>query len=258
MQLKQKPFCPHCHSEYTQFHCGSKTVKHTMAIGWPKPQNHKCKSCNRQFVERCHDPVEEYKERELLPALLLERISLHGVGRVLKHGLSWVYARMEKLWEQLPEDLPVGRLKNADIGLYCLEADEMWGFVGAKDCPEWLWLAMERRTGLVVSFHVGGRDEEGAQGLLWGIPGKLLERSLVFTDGLATYGTVFKKGQLQQEGKPETTKIERFNCTVRQRCSRLVRKSLSFSRKWENHYLAIKYFLVNHNLAILAKNPSLL
>jgi len=35
MQLKQNPFCPHCHSGYTQFHCGSRTVKHTMEIGWP-------------------------------------------------------------------------------------------------------------------------------------------------------------------------------------------------------------------------------
>ncbi|MEK6477582.1 IS1 family transposase [Catalinimonas sp. 4WD22] len=134
----------------------------------------------------------------------------------------------------------------------------MWSFVGAKDCPEWIWIAIERNTRLVVGYHIGSRDEQGALGLLLSIPGRLLNNSLVFTDDFPSYGTVFKKGQLQQEGKGQNTKIERINNTIRQRCSRLVRKALSFSKKWENHYLAIKYFLVDYNLAILAKKTSLL
>ena len=42
--------------------------------------------------------------------------------------------------------------------------------------------------------------------------------------------------------------IERFNCTLRQRVSRLVRKSLSFSKKLANHIGAIKYFICHYNL----------
>ena len=130
-------------------------------------------------------------------------------------------------------------------------------FVGAKDSPEWLWLAVERRSGLVVGFHIGGRNQEGALGLWLSIAEKLRRKALVFTDGLAAYANVFDKGQHQPEGKPQTIKIERLNNTIRQRCARLVRKTLSFSKTWENHYLAIRYFLVHYNLERMATMPSL-
>ena len=45
-----------------------------------------------------------------------------------------------------------------------------------------------------------------------------------------------------------TAYIERFNGTLRQRASRLVRKSLSFSKSLENHIGAIKYFICHYNL----------
>ena len=69
--------------------------------------------------------------------------------------------------------------------------------------------------------------------------------------------TVIPKGQLQQEGKSQTTMIERFNNVIRQRCSRFVRKPCSFSKKYENFVLALKFFLTEYNLDIIAKNPSL-
>jgi IS1 family transposase len=48
-------------------------------------------------------------------------------------------------------------------------------------------------------------------------------------------------------GKGYANHIERFNNTLRQRCSRLVRKRLSFSQKLENHIGAIKYFIGRYN-----------
>ena len=44
--------------------------------------------------------------------------------------------------------------------------------------------------------------------------------------------------------------IERFNGTLRQRASRLVRKLLSFSKSLENHIGAIKYFICHYNLQL--------
>jgi IS1 family transposase len=46
----------------------------------------------------------------------------------------------------------------------------------------------------------------------------------------------------------QTNHIERFNNTLRQRVSRLVRSALSFSKKLSNHIGAIKYFICNYNL----------
>jgi insertion element IS1 protein InsB len=42
--------------------------------------------------------------------------------------------------------------------------------------------------------------------------------------------------------------IERFNNTLRQRVSRLVRETLSFSKTLANHIGAIKYFICHYNL----------
>jgi insertion element IS1 protein InsB len=46
----------------------------------------------------------------------------------------------------------------------------------------------------------------------------------------------------------QTNHIERFNNTLRQRVSRLVRDTLSFSKKLANHIGAIKYFICHYNL----------
>ena len=80
---------------------------------------------------------------------------------------------------------------------------------------------------------------------------------MIFADNLKSYTAVIPKGQLQQEGKSQTTMIQRFNNVIRQRCSRFVRMTCSFSKKYENLVLALRFFLTQYNLDIIAKNPSL-
>ncbi len=46
----------------------------------------------------------------------------------------------------------------------------------------------------------------------------------------------------------QTTHIERFHNTLRQRVSRLVREALSLSKKLANHIGAIKLFICHYNL----------
>jgi insertion element IS1 protein InsB len=46
----------------------------------------------------------------------------------------------------------------------------------------------------------------------------------------------------------KTNHIERFNNTLWQRVSRLVREALSFSKKLANHIGAIKLFICHYNL----------
>ncbi|KAF3362063.1 putative transposase [Chlamydiales bacterium STE3] len=49
----------------------------------------------------------------------------------------------------------------------------------------------------------------------------------------------------KQSGK--TSYIKRFNNTLRQRCSRLVKRTLSFSKKLANHIVMIKHFICDYN-----------
>jgi insertion element IS1 protein InsB len=74
--------------------------------------------------------------------------------------------------------------------------------------------------------------------------------SKVQTDGYEVYKNFISENQHRPLSKifGETNHIERFNCTLRQRVSRLVRKALSFSKKIENHIGAIKYFFCFYNV----------
>jgi len=58
-------------------------------------------------------------------------------------------------------------------------------------------------------------------------------------------------GKQKYQGSGKTSYIERFNCTIRQRCARLVRKTLSFSKKITNHIGVIKMFICDYNLKSL-------
>ncbi len=62
-------------------------------------------------------------------------------------------------------------------------------------------------------------------------------------------GAVFPSKRHRAVGKEtgKTSYIERFNNTLRQRVSRLVRKTLSFSKSLENHIGAIWYFIHHYN-----------
>jgi IS1 family transposase len=51
----------------------------------------------------------------------------------------------------------------------------------------------------------------------------------------------------------QTSHIERTNNTLQQRLSRLVRKTLSFSKKQANHDGAIWYYIHYHNATITAR-----
>ncbi|MEO0378512.1 MAG: IS1 family transposase, partial [Cyanobacteria bacterium P01_A01_bin.17] len=48
----------------------------------------------------------------------------------------------------------------------------------------------------------------------------------------------------------KTCYIERFNCTLPQRVSHLVRKTLSFSKKLVNHVGAIWMFIHHYNASL--------
>ena len=249
METKQSSPCPHCLSKDTVKNGQTDYTK----------QNQKCKSCKRQFVERACPKRKEAiiaSYQDELVKDLLERIALPGIARLFKKSVSWVITRMQRCYCAMREPLPIGNLAQAEVDLYLTEADELWSFVGAKDCPEWVWIAIERRTGLIVGFHIGARNEESAVGLYLSIDKKLREKAIIYADDFASQGAAFPKKQLRQEGKKQTTKIERFNNTMRQRNSRLVRLTLSFSKKWQNHYNSINYFILNYNNEIIAKNPS--
>jgi len=110
-------------------------------------------------------------------------------------------------------------------------------------------LTFDRQTSAIVGVYIGKRGKKGAKGLWCSIPEIYRNNAVFYTDFWKAYCSVIPKKRHHAVGKEtgKTNHIERFNCTLRQRVSRLVRKSLSFSKKLENHIGAIWYFIHHHN-----------
>lgn len=133
-----------------------------------------------------------------------------------------------------------------------IQCDEMWSFVGDKGSKQWIWLALDANTRDIVGAYVGDRSEAGAQGLWESLPGVYRQCAVAYTDFWNAYALVFLSKRHQAVGKEsgQTSYIERFNCTVRQWVSRLVRKTLSFSKELENHIGAIWLFIHRYNASL--------
>lgn len=129
----------------------------------------------------------------------------------------------------------------------------MWSFVANKGNKQWIWLALDVDTREIVGVYVGNRSREGAQGLWDALPAVYRQWAVSYTDFWSAYDEVFPSKRHHSVGKDsgQTSYIERFNCTLRQRVSRLVRKTLSFSKKLENHIGAVWYFVHHYNASLL-------
>ena len=46
------------------------------------------------------------------------------------------------------------------------EWDELWSFVEEKSNQRWLWYLLERKSGLIVGYHLGRRTDESLQALV--------------------------------------------------------------------------------------------
>lgn len=157
-------------------------------------------------------------------------------------------------WE-IQEPEAGDRCACAKKGRLSVQADELWSFVGSKANQVWLWLAIDAETRLIVGVAIGPRDTETAEDLWYSLPPEYRQRAVCYTDFLQAYARVLpsKRHKAVDKASGMTNRIERLNNTFRQRCSRLVRKALSFSKKLANHIGAIWYFIHDYNAHILAR-----
>ncbi|MER3465641.1 MAG: IS1 family transposase [Chitinophagaceae bacterium] len=245
------------------FHCPRCALSHIKRNGHTSygKQNYRCKNCGRQFVE--HSQAVDSNKRELINRLLLERLSLRGICRCTGVSLPWLLGFLTPLYAGLPQDLnfrPIATRGPLPLQCLVLELDEMWSFVARKDNKQWVWIALETESRQVVAFYVGACSRESARHLWQRIPKSIRRRARFDTDAWEAYRGVLPKARHEvcAKGSGRTNLIERFNCTLRQRVSRLVRRSLSFSKKSENHLGAIQYFICHYNEWIRGRPSSAL
>lgn len=236
--------------------CGSIRYKRNGRIHTGK-QNHRCKACGRQFVlSAAHRRISD-ADRALIQRLLNERLSLRGICRAVQVSLRWLVNFVVGCYAAAPDDLNMRLPEQPDeviVQRLRVEADETWSFVHKKANPQGLWLALETQHRQVVAFYVGDRSRRSARKLWKKIPAVYRHQAAFYTDGQAAYHGVIPSAQhhVITKNNRKTSHVERLHGTLRQRVSRLVRATLSFSKTLANHIGAIKYFLSHFNLEVRA------
>ena len=128
----------------------------------------------------------------------------------------------------------------------------MRSFAGGKGDVWRVWAALDARTRQVVAMAVGDRSEAAARQLRNALPEEYRTGAIVCTDFPAQYAAVVPATRHLAVGKDAglTNHVERFRCTLRQRCSRCVRKTLSFSKCPLNHVGALWFFVRMYNASL--------
>jgi len=116
----------------------------------------------------------------------------------------------------------------------------MWSFVGKKKTPRWLWHALDHRTGEVLAYVFGRREDQAFLKLKALLAPFGITR--FYTDGWGAYQRHLEPGQ-HEIGKRNTQQLERKHLTLRTRIKRLVRKTICFSKSIEMHDLVIGLFI---------------
>ena len=94
-------------------------------------QNHKCKTCGRQFVEAPRQKIISEETKALIDKLLLEKIPLAGIARVCNASETWLQDYVNRKYEAIPRQVNVSAKKKGRLTIQC---DEMWWSVSLSNC----------------------------------------------------------------------------------------------------------------------------
>ena len=133
-----------------------------------------------------------------------------------------------------------------------MQCDELWSFVDSKGNKQWVWLALDVSTREIIGAHVGSRGRESAKALWASMPKVYRQCAVFYTDDWEAYRGVppSKRHRVVSKQSGQTSYIERFNCTLRQRVSRFVRQSLAFSKCVLNHIGLLWNFIHHYNASL--------
>ncbi len=224
-------------------HCGSSDVRKN---GFSKVGKQRYICCNndcskKTFIEnytnKAYDPyvrnqiyfctVNGNGTRATARMLGIAKDTVTDALRSIEHNLWFVnYDYINSHVDINAEILPVEEA----------EMDEMWSFVHDKSHQCWLWWAIDHNTGEPLAFCFGTREHKNLDALIgllspFGI-------KVVYADDNYAYKSRLTDSELIT-GKANTQKIERKHLSLRTWCSRLVRKSIRFSKDERLHIIAV-------------------
>ena len=129
--------------------------------------------------------------------------------------------------------------------------------MGHKKRKVWLWLAVERArrriVGWTLGWTLGCRGEAPLRQLWQALPQRYHHHCWSFTDPWKAYAKVLPRWQHRPraKGAGQTNIVEAINCSLRQRCGVLVRKSCSFSKLLAMPTARIRIIIHNYNQNVI-------
>nr|WP_292460096.1 IS1 family transposase [Methanothermococcus sp.] len=131
-----------------------------------------------------------------------------------------------------------------------IEVDEMYSFIKTKSNKAWIWVAIDKYTGLIVAHKTGDRSEETLKELLKEIPNKIVNKCIFYTDKWKAYNILPKDRHVV--GKKYTRRVERVFLTFRSSYARLVRRSIRYSKSKEIHNIILDLLVYFYNEKIMS------
>ena len=133
-----------------------------------------------------------------------------------------------------------------------MECDELWTFVRKKSNKIRIWIAKCTQTKQIIAWHIGDGSLKSCKEFYSKIPEDYINL-MSYSDCNSTYDSVFNHQTHKCVPKSSglTNGIEGFNLILRQKLSRLIRKTSSFAKSIENLKASLMVFINEYNLNIL-------
>ena len=213
--------------------CGSSDyIKNGFVRG---KQRYRCASCSLNFVEGDERQLYHCHSLRSLCVLIysLSKRTFRRLAEICGVSPPTVYRWVRDAAGALPKP-------EVDASVREVEIDEMWHSLTRKGNKRWILKAIDRQTGPVIAWVVGGRDEETVKRLLYA---KLehLKEATFYTDDWSAFAAVLPNDR-HAIGKTHTVSIERNNSNTSHHLARMTRRTNVVSHSEKMIALSMRLF----------------
>jgi len=196
-----------------------------------------CKKCRKQFqyeyfYRGCYKHI-----KSLIISMLVNGCGVRAIARVLKISTCYVLRTLVKAGELL-------NIRPKKPHYHKVQVDELYSFVGSKRKKVWIIYAYDAESKEILAMTAGKRSRKQVRDLMKRLSD--IEVDFWCTDLWSSFCEVFPEGK-QLKGKRFTKAIEGVNTALRNSCRRIHRRTVCFSKKLLNHWMALKFTVNQFN-----------